>query len=90
MNFQGIKATVPPRIFIQTAIRLGQKSQFNSKNFLLEVPSHGPAPWPSAQRMYYCLLSGFMAPALPALAEPEPPDVAWKGVGRATGNSAST
>lgn len=33
MNFQGFKATVPPRIFIQTRIRLGQKSQFNNKNY---------------------------------------------------------
>lgn len=91
MNFQGIKATVPPRIFIQTEIRLGQKSQFNSKKlFLWELPSHGPAPWPSAQRTYHCLLSSFMAPALPAPAEPEPPDPAWKGVGRATGSSATT
>lgn len=41
MNFQGIKATVPPRIFIQTGSRLGQKSQFNSKNYFLGIAK----PW---------------------------------------------
>lgn len=44
MNFQGIKATVPPRIFIQMGIRLGQESQFNSKNYFLGIAKPWPCP----------------------------------------------
>lgn len=44
MNLQGIKATVPPRIFIQTRVRLGQKSQFNSKNYFLAIAKPWPCP----------------------------------------------
>lgn len=71
MNFQGIKATVPPRIFIQTGIRLGQKSQFNSKNYFsgncqAMAPPHGHLP---KELITFCSPASWPLPCLPRLSQ---------------------
>lgn len=77
---------MPPRIFIQMGISTWTEITVQQqKLFLLEVPSHGPSPRPSAQRTYPYLLSSVTAPALPAQAEPEPPNPSQKWVGGSQG-----
>lgn len=77
---------MPPRIFIQMGISTWTEITVQQqKRFLLEVPSHGPSPRPSAQRTYPYLLSSFTAPAPPAQAEPEPPDPPQKPAGGSQG-----
>lgn len=63
MNFQGIKATVPPRILFKQKSDLDRNHSSTAKNYF---SGNCQAMAPPALCPKTCLLSSFMAPAPPA------------------------